>query len=106
MKKIREILKQDLNDPYTLYSNDLYNLTVAYQIKKESISKLNKQYAELPIHSKKEISINGKDISIILNKEPGNYINEIIIDLEKQILTGNLTNKRERIEKYIIDNYK
>lgn len=106
MRKIREILKQDLNNPYTLYTNDLYNLTVAYQIKKESVSKLNKKYAELPIHSSKEISINGKDISNILNKEPGNYIKDIITDLEKQILNGNLPNKKEKLEKYIIDNYK
>lgn len=106
MKKIREILNQDIHNPYTLYSNDLYNLTVAYQIKKENISKLNELYQNLPIHSSKEIALNGKDISNLLNKEPGNYIKEIITDLEKQILNGKILNEKKSLEKYIVDNYK
>ena len=105
MKKIREILNQDIYAPYTLYSNDLYNLTVAYQIKKTSISKLNELYQNLPIHSSKEIALNGKDISNLLNKEPGNYIKEIITDLEKQILNGKILNEKQALEKYIIANY-
>lgn len=106
MKKIREILKQDLNNPYTLYTNDLYNLTVAYQIKKESISKLNELYQKLPIHSSKDLALNGKDISNLLNKEPGNYLKDIIIDLEKQILNGKILNEKETVKEYIIANYK
>ena len=106
MKKIREILNQDIYNPYTLYSNDLYNLTVAYQIKKENISKLNELYQNLPIHSSKEIALNGKDISNLLNKEPGNYIKEIITDLEKQILNGKILNEKNLLEKYIIAKYK
>lgn len=106
MKKIREILNQDIYAPYTLYSNDLYNLTVAYQIKKENISKLNELYQNLPIHSSKEIALNGKDISNLLNKEPGNYIKEIITDLEKQILNGKILNEKQALEKYILSKYK
>ena len=106
MKKIREILNKDIYAPYTLYSNDLYNLTVAYQIKKENISKLNELYQNLPIHSSKEIALNGKDISNLLNKEPGNYIKEIITDLEKQVLNGKILNEKQVLEKYIVDNYK
>lgn len=106
MKKIREILNQDIYDPYTLYNNDLYNLTVAYQIKKESIYKLNELYQNLPIHSSKEIALNGKEISNLLNKEPGNYIKEIITDLEKQILNGKILNEKQALEKYILGKYK
>lgn len=106
MKKIREILNQDIYAPYTLYSNDLYNLTVAYQIKKTSISKLNELYQNLPIHSSKEIALNGKDISNLLNKEPGNYIKEIITDLEKQILNRKILNEKNALEKYILSKYK
>ena len=106
MKKIRTILKQDLYDPYTLYTNDLYNLTVAYQIKNENISKLNELYQNLPIHSSKEIALNGKDISILLNKAPGDYLKDIITDLEKQILKGQIPNEKESIEQYILASYK
>lgn len=106
MKKIRELLKLDLHSPYALYNNDLYLLTVAYQIKKESISKLNELYQNLPIHTPKDIVINGKDIANILNKKPGDYIKDILLDIEKQILNGKILNEKEHLEKYIIDNYK
>ena len=105
MKKIRQILKEDIYNPYTLYTNDLYNLTVAYQIKQESIQKLNEQYQNLPIHSSKEIALNGKDIATLLNKVPGDYLKEIIIDLEKQILKGKILNEKESLEKYILSKY-
>ena len=105
MKKIRQILKEDISNPYTLYTNDLYNLTVAYQIKQESIQKLNEQYQNLPIHSSKEIVLNGKDIANLLNKAPGDYLKEIIIDLEKQILKGKVLNEKESLEKYILSKY-
>ena len=105
MKKIREILKLDINDPYTLYTNDLYNLTVACQIKKESISKLNELYQNLPIHSTKEIVLNGKDIAKVLNKTPGDYIKNIINNLEKLIVYNKISNNKEDLEKYILENY-
>lgn len=106
MNKIREILKTNLHKPYTIYTNDLYNLTVAYQIKKESISKLHQIYQDLPIHSSKEIALNGQDIANLLNKKPGDYLKKIILDLEKQILNGKILNQKDIIEKYILANYK
>ena len=106
MNKIREILKTNLHKPYTIYTNDLYNLTVAYQIKKESISKLHQIYQDVPIHSSKEIALNGQDIANLLNKKPGDYLKGIIIDLEKQILNGKILNQKDIIEKYILANYK
>ena len=78
MAKIRELLKLDLHSPRTLYNNDLYLLTVAYQIKKEKISELNELYQNLPIHTQKDIVINGMDIANILNKKPGDYLKDII----------------------------
>ena len=106
MAKIREILKLDIYSPKTLYNNDLYLLTVAYQIKKEKISKLNELYQNLPIHNQKDIVINGKDIANILNKKPGDYLKNIILDIEKQILSGKILNEKEQLEKYILDNYR
>lgn len=106
MSKIRAILKQDIHSTKTLYTNDLYNLTVAYQIKKENIAKLNELYQNLPIHSGKDIALNGKEIAQILNKKPDDYLKKIITDLENQILNNKLSNNKEILEKYILDNYK
>ena len=43
MKKIRSLLQTDIHDVYNLYTYGLYISTVAYQIKKENISNLNRQ---------------------------------------------------------------
>jgi len=106
MQKIRELLNLDIYDPYNLYNYDLYISTVVYQIKNESISKLNELYQKLPINSTKDIALNGKDIANILNKTPGNYLKEITKDLEKQIIYKNIENKKETLEKYIKEKYK
>ena len=105
MKQIRDLLSSDIHNKYNLYRYGLYISTVVYQIKKESISNLNKIYHEMPIQSSKDIVINGREIAKILNKEPGNYLKEIMVDLEKQIIYKNLSNTKEDIEKYILTKY-
>ena len=105
MKQIRELLTLDIEDPYNLYIYGLYTATVVYQIKNESIAKLNKLYKDLPIQLSKEIALNGKEIAQILNKEPGNYLKEISKDLEKQIIYNKISNNKEDLEEYIIEKY-
>ena len=105
MNQIRNLLKQDIHNKYNIYKYGLYISTVVYQIKKEDISTLNKVYKELPIHSQSDLSVKPLDIASILQKEPDNYIKNITIDLEKQILLGNLENDYESIKKYILNYY-
>jgi len=104
MNKIRELLKLDLSDKYNIYKYGLYTSTVAYKIKNIDITKLSELYKTLPITSRKEINITGKEIAEILNKKPDHFIKEILLDLEKQIIQGNLANTKEKIKEYIIKN--
>ena len=106
MKQIRDLLTLEINDSYNLYKYGLYTATVVYQIKKKNISDLNKLYHELPIHSMKEIEINGQEIANILNQAPGNYLKEIMLDLEKQIIYNKIQNNKEQLKKYILEKYK
>lgn len=106
MKKIRELLNKDIYDKYNIYKYGLYISTVAYQIKKEDISKLNNIYKNLPITSTKDINITANEISSILEKEPGSYIKDIYIDLEKEIINNNLENIQEKIIEYIKNKFK
>lgn len=105
MQQIRELLNKEIEDPYNLYKYGLYTATVVYQIKQKNITQLNKLYQELPIHSSKEINITNQEIISILNKAPGNYLKEIMIDLEKQIIYNNLSNNNEALKKYILKTY-
>lgn len=105
MKKIRELLNLDIHDKYNLYTYGLYISTVVYQIKKESISELNHLYRDLPIHTPKDIKISSLEIAELLNQKPGSYLKEIISDLEKQIISANLPNTKEKIAQYLLKKY-
>ncbi len=105
IKDVKEVLKLGINS-YTLYRYGLYiNQIVAnmYNVDKSIIVGI---YENLPIQSKKEIDITAQDIEKVLNRKPGPIYKEIFNDLEKQILDGKLENKKERIEEYVLNNYK
>ena len=61
--------------------------------------------SELPILTRSEIKINGRDIATILNKEPGKYIKDIMDDLEKKILNKEIDNEYDKLKDYIIKQY-
>ena len=106
MQEIRTLLTKNIKNKYNIYKYGLYNSTVAYQIKKESIAELNKIYKELPIHNPKDIALKPIDIINILNIEPDNQIKSIITDLEKNIISNNLENDYETLKEYILKKYK
>jgi len=106
MANIRKLLKEELYNPYTIYKYGLYLTTVAAQIREEDIIKINKISADLPITSKQEILISPIEISKILKRNPGNYLKEIIADIEKQIVIKKLKNDPKELKKYIITKYK
>ena len=105
MQKIRQFLSLDIHDKYNIYKYDLYVTTVAYQIRNEDIANLNKVYKELPIKKQSDINIKPSVIPEILNKEPGNYIKELMKKIEQEIVKGNLNNDYESIKKYILSFY-
>ena len=45
------------------------------------------------------------DIANILNKEPGNYLKDILCDLENKIVNLEVENDYDSLCKYIKDNY-
>lgn len=103
---IREVLVKDNYDPLVLYKYGLYVNSVAAGIKNLDKRRVTIIYNTLPIYTKNDICINGKDISDILNKEPGYYIKNIIKDIEEKILSLKLENKKEVLLKYIENNYR
>lgn len=105
IKKLRELLEYKEIDNYALYKYGLYLCTVYADIKGISKRKINTIYDSLPIKTRKDINITGNEISEILNKKPGDYIKEIMLEVEKNILNNKLDNNNEDIKKYIINNY-
>ena len=103
---IQAVLDLDNYDYYVLYKHGLYVNSVAAGIKNLDKKEVTQIYNSLPIYNKNDIAINGKDISLVLNKEPGDYIKTIIKDIEKKILYNELENNKEILLKYVLENYK
>ena len=99
------VLDKDNYDPYILYQYGLYVNSVAAGIKNLDKKKVTLIYNELPIHTKKDIVMNGRDIASILNREPGKYIKDIFNDIEEKVVNSKLDNNQEVLSKYILDNY-
>ena len=104
IKNIREMLALDINK-YSVYKYGLYVSSVVGSIKGIDYKKINNIYKKLPIYSMKEINIRAMDIANILKKEPGNYLSDILVDIEKKIVFGKLKNKYDELIDYVRKNY-
>ena len=104
MKKIKEMLNLDINN-YNVYKYGLYVSSVVGSIKGISYKKINDIYKNLRIHSVSDINVKAMDIAKILNKEPGNYLSDIISDIEIKIVNNEIDNVYEEIKDYILKNY-
>lgn len=105
ISKIKALLQEKNIDNKIIYKYGLYITTVVSQIKKIDIQNINIIYRNLPIKTKEEIDITGKEISIILDKKPGPYLKEIMNDIELNIIENKLNNTKEEISQYIKNKY-
>ena len=105
IKKIRKVYEGGKITPQTLYHYDLYVNSIAGNLLNMDKKEIVSMYQNLPIQSRKNLCINGKDIMKILKIEPSKEIEEILKDIEDKILLGQLENNRKAISKYIVKNY-
>jgi len=106
IQNIRRIVEDAKINNETIFNYGLYDTLIGAEIlgiEKESI---NEMYADMKIHSKEELSINGSDIKSILDLESGPKIKEIKKDLICNLLSGNLTNDKESLTEYIKKKWK
>ena len=104
IKNIKKMLEEDIND-FSIYKYGLYVSTVVGSIKGVSYKKINSIYEKLPIYSIKDINISAMDIAKILDKEPGNYLRDVLNDLEYKIIHLEVKNDYDSLCKYIMANY-
>ena len=104
IKKIQEMLVLEI-DKLSVYRYGLYVSTVVGSIRGISYKEINNIYQELPIYSKKDININGQEIANVLKREPGNYLSDIILDIECKIINGDIDNDNDILVEYVKNNY-
>lgn len=100
---IKKCLKLDNLDPLVLYNYGLYVNSVAAGIKGIDKKLVTQKYNELPIKGRSDILIDGKEIMSLLKTKPGKYLRDIINNIEKEILNGNLSNTKEDLINYVLD---
>lgn len=106
INSIRKILDYGIIDSIVLYEYGLYICIIAGEILGEARTNISDLYKNLPIYSQKDIKINGDDIIRILNIEPSEKIKQILFDIEIMILNNSLENDYDKIENYILDNWR
>ena len=104
MKKIKEMSTKEINN-YNVYKYGLYVSTVVGSIKGINYKKINNIYKNLRIYSRSDINIKAIDIAKILNKEPGNYLSDILLDIENKIINEELNNEYDSLYEYIKKHY-
>lgn len=62
---------------------------------------ITKMYEELPIKSRKELSVNGNDLIEMLNKKPGPWLADTLSKIEELIVLGKLGNEKETIKEWL-----
>jgi len=105
IEKIQEVSDLDNFDKKVLYTYGPYVNSIAAQNKGLDYSKVISIYNSLPINTKADIMITGKEISQILNRNPGSYIKDIYSVLEDKILAGELSNNKDAIYHYVVNNF-
>lgn len=102
---INELMDKDLLDLNNIYKYGLYISTIVGEIKGIDKKLINEKYNSLYIHNKTEINIEANEICELLNRKPDKFLKEIFNDIEYKLVNKILTNDKEVLKEYIINNY-
>lgn len=98
-------------DKKHLYLAQIDNVHVVERIRKilflcsERLDDLSNTYHSLPIKSKGDLVITGKDLLVWVNKRSGPWVKELMEKLENAIINEQVTNEKSAIEQWIRLNY-
>ncbi len=102
---INELMTKDLFDEENLYKYGLYISTVVGEIKGIERKAVTEYFNKLYITNRSEISITSREICELLNKKPGSFLKTIFDDIECKLVKKELTNDKDVLKKYVINNY-
>jgi tRNA nucleotidyltransferase/poly(A) polymerase len=93
--EVRKIIKNKKIDNYTVYKYKKESIIIASQILNINVNNI---INNLVIKNRNDIDIKYDDLKLMFNNDE---INDVYIDLEKEILYNRLKNEKESIIKYL-----
>lgn len=103
--QINELKDISVLNKKVLYKYGLYVCSLAAELQDIDKTEVSKLYNDMAIHNKLDIAFKPVEICELLNKEPGSFLREIIMDLEDKLLSGIINNEKEDIKEYILSVY-
>ena len=101
IKKIKDLMEEDINDPFVQYKYGSYCVSVVSDLKGLNTKKIMASYDRLPIKDRNEIAITVDEICDILNREPDSFLKTIFDDVEFLILKKIIKNDKKVLSEYI-----
>ncbi len=101
IKRIKELMNEDINDPLVLYKYGSYCVSVVSDLKGMNTKKVMAKYDKLPIKDRNEIAITAEEICNVLQKKPDSFLKTIYDDVETLILKGIIKNDNNTLREYI-----
>ncbi|MCQ6273901.1 CCA tRNA nucleotidyltransferase [Bacillus sp. V3B] len=83
-----------------LHTEILFN-TISHRPVHQSISELKEKYHRLVIKDRHELAVSGRDLMVWDNQEGGPWIKVKLATIEKAVLTGQVSNEKEKIREWL-----
>ena len=106
INNIKKIVKSGKIDEFTIFKYGFYDSTVAGKILGISKRKVLSINESMPIHTSKDLLVDGNKIQNFLNVEKSPLIKKVKDDLIYNILKGNLKNDEDELIEYILEKWK
>lgn len=104
IEKTIECLQKPYND-LNLFYYGLYISNEAASVRGIEKRVVTEAFEALPIKRRNEIAITTDQICVILNKEPGAFLHDIMEDLVVQIVNRNVLNEKDELMSYVKEKY-
>lgn len=65
------------------------------------IREIKERYHSLPVHSKRELAVNGNDLMAIEGRNPGPWLSEYMEKIELAVVNGQVENSKEAIKEML-----
>lgn len=89
---------------WTYYNYTPTQLELAAALTGRRVDWIDKKM-NLPIESKSDLAVNGRDLMDWTGKKPGPWLKEVLGEIERQIVFSEMENQKDKIKEWFLDEY-